>query len=989
MKLSNFVPLLVVLALSGCENSVEENVGALPNNNYSGVVASGNVRNVTVQAIGIDSNGQPQRNSAGEFFADKFVVDELGRFKGAIQGAYSGSLLLVASFNTQAIEVTCGVSSTEGGCLDADNMAVEFSQSYSLAPSQVRCAVALCKDALGQNVALGQWYAVADDFQMWAVVNQIQDGDTLAITPVTHLAAKLAFTEFVSDGVNCTDGEAGVCETSASINGMFSPQSIQEANDRVRQLFLMNKSFHVQTLPWSPYLDNAASDSILQVEQAKHGLLAATWQQFSFDRNENLKTTLDWWLASFINNEGQLLGDDAKVSLAKELDIKVLYENAQAIASENTADDGVSLAAQVLASVLAGGLTNNASAFKGVVYPNADEQVLFEEKIAAARALVEKVQTWISDLENKQYSSFFDEKDSTVMADDFELISQKWSAFQMQLAPTVQGLFRPMSEFVNYSLSCLPSAGNCATDYAFADQVTIDTEENSFVLSVNQDSDQFPKLSMQGVFEDTSVDGVIRKTFTFSKTLIVETQTGRAQLVVDADNIPSIAFSLVSDLAVGVQPDISAMTLAIPSLKVDAKDPVLGGYQDLSLVGENVAMTMVAVSDALFPEKPKHFNILTMEVPGKIQYGSGEALESMDFAVTLTSKNAFTFYTGADEDIFPDLDFTLDLAAFKQYSQFGEVDFSTSQLSGWLQPPSDIEVKKITDQTVLYVQESTYENLENGLKNILQLNQTQFSSGGYGALEYPGGISAWVIYKNSIDDTSQLARQCLKASGKWGCFDAQAVSSLGCGENYGEATSTVLNVFKYFQNKGCIDNVKIDGAGTYKIEYGAVDIVSNTAYPITFLKPVMLGLDSFNARIFTRFKDASNKKRPVAFLNILAQVLDEKNTSVGVSLTHDYIGFGGLDGLDLSGVVPYGAHTLWFAMGQQGDVLESDGTQSDALVYYIQDGSVTLSMKAFDRSAEHDEPLGYIRYSGSLVATIGKEGNLYVVRYVDDTWQLL
>jgi len=990
MKTLSLLPLLLGLSLGGCDNTENINIGGVANIHFSGTVAGGNAKNVIVQAVGINSNGQPNRDSNGEFVADVFVTDEQGHFEGIVQGAYGGSYLLVASFHGAEAQELCRIDELSGGCRDGDGNTFVSGQTITVPPTELNCPLADslggCKTDGGEAVSFNASYGVADDFQLWGVINQLEAGDVVSVTPLTHLAAKLALTEFVSDGLACTPA---TCDTSLFLNGMFTPQSIHEANSRVQQLFNIDSAFHVQTPFWSPLIGGTSSDTIKLVEQAKHGLLTLSWPMFAQQRNESLKATLDWWQASFIANEGQLLGEDTRAEALRELDLKSLYESAVAISNEQS-DDNVSTAASVFNAIiiepLFSNLLNTPTNFVGSDFPVAEGELLLDEKISQARDLVAKVQGWVADLENKEYASFFDEPNSTVMSDDFHTMSEKWALFQQQLAPDVQGLFRPMTEFVNYALSCVPSEESCDPSYIYKTSVSliaVEGEEAEFVLSLNQGNDQFPKLYMKGKFENASTEATLATGFTFTDTVVVETLLGKSTLLVTQSSAPKVTFSLATELVAGSNPDISAIDLLLPDLQVEAKDIGDEEFQDLIFLGENISLTMVAVSDALFPNKPKHFNIYKLEIPGKIQYGAGDSVESMDVGLTIISKNAFTFYTGADDDLFPDLDFNLDLDAFKQYSQFGTVDYSTSQLGGWLEPSSDIEIKKTTSETVQYVEQFNYDSLELELKNILQLNDTQFSSGGYGALEYPGGITAWVVWKDSINDTVEMARQCLKVSGKWGCRDPQVVSGLGCGDNYGETVTTVRKVFEYFQEEGCIANVNIDGAGIYEIEYGASAITTNTPYAITFSSPITLGLSSFNLRIFSRFLDINNDKRPVAFLNVLGQILDEEDITVSVSLTHNYQGFGSIAGLSYADLVPYGSQTLHFSMEQQG------GDGSDLLTYLILDGDVALSMVALDQSLENDAPIGYIRYAGSLVATIGKEGSLYVVRYVDGSWQLL
>ncbi len=993
MKFLMLIPLLFGMALTGCDNTVLSGVGGIPILSFSGSVA-GHAKNVQIQAIGIDSNGLLNRDEEGKLLGDVYVTDSEGNFEGMALGVYTSSYLLLAKYSVASTQITCSIPENNGNCVDGDGKVFTFGQVFTVPASQLRCDIADslggCRSAAGETVAFNDTYSITESFEMMAVVNQIEDNDVFTITPVTHLAAKLALTEFVSDGIDCDDT---ACDTSAFINGRVTSQSIHEANSRVQQLFSLSTAFHVQTPFWTPLSNPSTADSIQKIERAKHGLLVATWPLLSMQRGESLLATLTWWQNSFLNNAGQLLGEDSRIDDTKELDLKSLYAAALDISGTQT-DETVTVAASVFDAILKdlsfADLLDTATAFRGTDFPVAEGEQLLDEKVTLARDLVAKVQLWVADLEQKEYASFFDESGSTVMADNFNLMETRWDLFQKQLAPNVQGLFRPMTEFVHYALTCSVTVADCDTAYEYSDTVTLDStgEQTLFTLSVNQANDLFPKLLMSGSFQETSSAGVTSTTFVFKETLVVETALGKSQLIVSDSSTPSVLFALSTDLTAGTLPQISVIDLNLPELKVQAKDTT-DGYQELVYLGENITLTMVGVNDALFPSKPRHFNIHEMNLPGKIQYGSGDNADSIEFAITLISKNAFSFYTGADDELFQNLDFTLDTDAFKQFSQFGAVDYSSSKLAGFLQPSSDIEDKKITGETVEYVEEFSYANLDADLQGILGLTQAQFDFGGLGGLAYPGGKTAWVVWSESELDSGaglkegEMARQCLQVSGKWGCFDPQTVSSLGCGETYGVTQSTVRAVSEYFQANECIQNVNIDGAGIYAIGYGTAAITIETPYSLSFVKAVTLGFDSLNVRVLSRFKGDDNQAQPVAFLNVLGQALDEENISVSVSLTHNYQGIAGLDGLSFTDLAPLGDHTLWFAMGQQG------GTSSDELTYYLQDGDIALTMKAFDKALDNDQPVGLIRYAGSLVATISREGGVYVIRYINDTWQVL
>ncbi len=997
MKFLILIPLLFGMGLAGCENTVLNGVGGIPNISFTGKVA-GHAKNVQIQAVGIDSNGQPNRDSEGKLLGNIYVTDSDGQFEGLVQGAYTSAYLLVATYNEASTQVTCEIPSNVGSCSDGDGKAYTFGQTFTVPASLLRCDIADslggCRGGAGEAIAFNETYAISEGFEMWGGVNQIENNDILSITPVTHLSAKLALSEFVSDGLACDNSS---CDTSDYINGMLTAQSIHEANSRVQKLFSLSSSFHVQTPFWTPLASVSSADSIQQIEHNKHGLLVATWPLFSKQRDESLKDTLNWWLESFLSHSGQLLSADPVTDATKEFDLESLFASALNVSSIET-DSNLLTASKAFDGILNGAacsaLLANLTTCSGSDYPVVEGEQLLDEKVALARDLVAKVQLWVADLEDKNYTSFFDDAGSTVMTEEFHLMSEKLALFQLQLEPDVQGMFRPISEFVYYSLMCPTHQDNCDTTpgYEYKDNVVFDVETGVFTLNYDLGENLYPKLFMSGSFHDSSSDGVEATTFTFNETLKVETALGLSQVIVSSSSTPNILFGLSGTVTADGKPDVTTIDLSFPELNVQAKKAdAVGEYQDLAYVGENFKLTLVAVNDALI-EKPKHFNIFEMDIPGKIQYGVGDSAESIEFAVTLISKNAFSFYTGADDEIFPDLDFALDVEAFSQFSQFnplsetGSVDYTTSQLAGFLQPSSDIDVKKAMQITLEYVETFNYSALEGSLQTILNLNETQ-QFNGLGALEYPGGMTAWAIWTESGTSSVQMARQCLKVSGKWGCFDAQVVSSLGCGDTFGETQSSVRAIFEYFQANECIQNVTIDGAGIYDIDYNGTTIEPEVSYNLSFLKPITLGIDSLNVRVFTRFKDDDDSERPVAFFNVLGQILDEDNVSLSVSLTHNYLGNANLIGLSFTDLAPVGDHTLWFTMGKQG------GESSDELTYYVQDGSITLALKAFDKTFDNEDPVGFIRYAGSLVATISNEGSnenpVYVIRYSNDTWQLL
>ncbi|MGB3665945.1 MAG: hypothetical protein WA963_03200, partial [Bermanella sp.] len=229
--------------LLACSNSVDQ-IDGFPNIDITGVVLNGNVRDASVQVVGIDNYGQPQRNADGEIYADRFFTDANGRYNLAINGVATGSLLfIVKSYNEEGrkTQIRCAL---KDGCIDEDKVSVDY----------------------------GDWYDAPADFELWAVVNDAQSISNVHISPFTHLAANLAFNDFINE--NCSVSN---CEGVSASEGMFTPQSIHEANTRVKALFNSDSSIHAFLEPFSPFFTSGL-DTVSVVDGAKHGLLNLTWQ---------------------------------------------------------------------------------------------------------------------------------------------------------------------------------------------------------------------------------------------------------------------------------------------------------------------------------------------------------------------------------------------------------------------------------------------------------------------------------------------------------------------------------------------------------------------------------------------------------------------------------------------------------------------------------------------------------------------------------------
>jgi hypothetical protein len=345
---------------------------------------------------------------------------------------------------------------------------------------------------------------------------------------------------------------------------------------------------------------------------------------------------------------------------------------------------------------------------------------------------------------------------------------------------------------------------------------------------------------------------------------------------------------------------------------------------------------------------------------------------------------------------FPDLDFVWRASDIKKYAQFDSSGLDDAQLAGWLTLPSNVAMGETLTSTVTYNEVSQFSSLDTALKT--ELGSSSYNQFEFGELAYPGGATGLAIYKKNASD-AQMVKQCNESNGAWLCSSEVALAELGCESPFSQnskfkTNATVADAFLFLKNNvdangvGCIPQVKIVGRGVYTINYGNITaFTAGSDFDVTLDEPHYLGLSSFNIRLLSRFKDAQNNldETPV-LLNILGAFTDLDNVSIAFSVTHDFLGYGNTSSLGLLEVIPYGERTLWFAIGN------SSQADQNSVIYYILDDAVSLVMSGFDyRTGDsyHDAPLGYIRYAGSLMGTLRKEGGLYVVRYIDGSWQLL
>lgn len=991
-----FLSVVLCLFLVACDNSVTNNSGAIPPVEFTGSVWANNVRYAKVQFVGVDQYGQLNRKADGSFYGDNHCTDDNGLFSASIQGAYVGSLIAIASYHDGCQkEITPATNNTP---------AVTESRT-----TEIRCVLpGGCKDESGGDVSYGDWYAAPSDFEMWGGLSFVAGLEAFHVSPATHLAAKLAFSDFISDGSDCNPVDPNTCVGVDSKNTIFTPETISASNQRLKQFFLLNTGLHINVQSW--YQGIVAEDTVAETESAKHGLISMALQQFSTDRNESMMDTLDWWVESFLIHDGNFYNDattdypaqlDYKNILVKVADVADAYETDSNLGSSALSDAATAFASSPLA-----GSDKTLLSFTELEF---DQDT--KDRIIAAQTMVSKIQNWALNFENPpadgsggiQYSGFFDDAVATEILD----AESEWAKYNQTLSPVMKNLLRPIIKAAEYGLTCIrPGGCDGLHDFGGLTGVSFDSVSNqvninaSGNIELEGDTHSYSSLRLVGEFNSdlTQEEGV--KTFTFTE-VDIETAEGSIQLAQADGTLPTIVFWLNETLANGETPIVSRIVFSTPELLLVSSTTPQYQFKttefNVDLVGTRDQVSLVnGVSEF-------HYNILSSNISGKFSEQGNEAGDSMDMRFTLNSENALTYYS---PDRFPDIEINIDAASFKDYASFnGEASGFIENQGGWFALPSNITQAEVDTPQILSGNEAvTFYDRGNYadwgveydlLKELLNIDNS--ASAKLGTLQYPGGETALVIYKTDSTQATEVARQCNRVGEVWGCQAALQVSTLGCGTNFSQDTSTIIEAFNWLQSESCLSQVKIDGRGIYNIDYSGLggSFTDSQSFNVALDSAERLGIESFYFRLTSKFIDGAGEKRPTAMMILNGSAVDMENVTLGFSLTHGYIGGDSSSFIGVDGLIPYGDNSVWLAVGQSA-------ADQDALIYYIQDANVTFTVFGFDYGdvdsvsgenitydQDRDQPMASIRYDGQLLGTLRKEGDLYVIRYIDGSWQLL
>lgn len=911
--------IITLVFFAGCDNSTNINNGEPEPITIEGTVLGGHLDNAQLKIVGIDAYGQPQRNDFGEYFGEAETISN-GRFEAQFSGSYEGSLFLVALPPEEGTaRIRCIV---DGGCQNG-----------------------------ASTVVKGDWYDAPQDFELWAAVNDAQRlaGQSLHISLASHMAARLAFAQFVGDGT--TPCSSSSCAPDTWRNALMTPQTIHNSHSVVQRLLSLQSGFSVFVEPFDGLSSARIENSVIAGDQVRSGLANYSLLKRREDRNETLTQALDWIVEdSFLQNFGQLMERDTSDQL---WDLDTFYSDAIGFdAQSNSSIESTQASMSTQQSAL------NDDQLTSVVGEDYSEDLA--EKVLGAKTLMANTQSWIENMEYTaadRYSQFFGAEFAQEIVD----AENKWDEVKYLLGSNLKALFLPFVELMHYGLSCELGACDVSRLTVLSVDNVDDSQERKYAY--NQDG-----ISIEGEFTSPVDDSVRLKQFTLSDESTIDTSTGIVRFEEVDGASPTIGVILNED------DEAESISLTIPKMTVNAKTTA-----PRKIVAENIVVGLTGVKDVTLTNPEMRYNLANVSMPIDFVFGQDSAEEKLEARIDIESSNATAHYP---IEKWPDLDVVINKTAFKNYAVFESESSglaqSNSELAGFLNLPSDMtSLSEVLSASITYSETSDYSEVPTDIVNIFEIVQGDFS--GYAELEYFGDKTAVVILD---EGTGDVAARCVKSEGRWACADLISVSSLGCGTEFGSDSVDINTAMNFLRSQGCLDQVTIQGRGVYDIQY-AGDLMDGDSFDLKLNQPYYLGLQTLNATLTTRFKNGS-EERPIGLMTLRGAVLSPDEVSVGMSITDQYVPTA--NPLQL---FPVGERTLWIAVGgTPSDV------QRDAVIFYVQNDTTTIAINIFnygdsDIDPNQDEPLGFVRYAGELLGSISKEGDVYVIRYVDGSWQII
>jgi len=858
------------------------------------------------------------------------------------------------------------------------------------------------------SVAFGETYNPVTTPGWRAVAYSLANKERVRVTPLTDLAAQLAFAKVYSEASSDTQ-DGGWLDT-----GYYSAYSVEQSVSQVSRLFGITNIQTAEPADLTQLNDWRKANSVDAINSIRYGALLAAWQslELSYTPTSDLPTYASAVGADLVANDGQLFEMGGSQTLSLDDLYTLAKDNLAAISVSNATVQGF------VDSVISGFEADQAGFTADtltVVTPDTLAN-LFGTNYSDFTIGLQRTKAFVDIL--RDYQETFFESGYKAQIDSYtDQLKAIGEAHADDLDAIVLA-FRQTQElyvdcYLNGACPALDSGWTWLTDANY-DAATATLTLNGGAITVNYmvadvnltDADTTPTSSK-------AIDILIRGTY----------NEGDLRFIVDntyANDDPNDDISSSSGVRI-------YYTEAVSAPADSASNPILGyeiRWSDFSLYDvatiSSDAENEVTGSFRLFyrgvadPETSgsMHYNIDTVVLNGRISDVVGDDGDNDQNITTV-----FISASSANAD-----------------SYYGESEFAS--FNGFFNPTASTTYVKGQVETAVASYKLGNETL-NG-NDIEYLDYYVPSAESYRYRFYPTVYRADTSDIDKDGDIEELIpthylEQCLleNTGSAWSVVSCEPRQRLNAARDVQQAINDLWEI-------GVFARLDVPGRGAYFIEWpvnapdenGCLTLADLSTDEVSFdgelYDPEVLGLTTarFTSEVVLEYDGRTSTSEPRTVLDVLVSAPTADSIDVTAALSHDYssltlndvyLGAGSrLDRL----LVNYNTQS---AFGEDGSVAIykdgvsltlDDGTTSSVdseltayanLDYQLgsepyryvldQEGNydrcVTSNVAEYGETRNLDDAVFYLNFRDVVYGRIAKESGVWIIRYIDGSWESL
>ncbi|MFP6791518.1 MAG: hypothetical protein VB954_16225 [Thalassolituus sp.] len=835
------------------------------------------------------------------------------------------------------------------------------------------------------------------DYQIRAAVGESLEAMRVNINWITDLASSLATTVYIdANGDNATDTEK---------TGFYSEYSIEIANLHVSEMFGISDIISATPIsPASLAFETTLASSMLE-EGIMYGAYVAAVQKLAVDRDIDYYAVVNLVLEEFLLNQGQIF---QKNTASSEVSLYELTEAAADILDANIAYlESVNTIVPAEADRASTLLRNRAASF--IDGELTAVQIDVPESLASWQTSLEKSKTFITDL-NKRFLNFKGDNPNEVSfidggyADSLELYYDGYTNVYNAISPQLDAVLQDVRDGISYYLDCLNSSTTCASSTTTNGRSLVYSASDKTVSISGTLTLSYDALDTGSIVENSITTYLAFDVYTEGFLALNATATTDATNVtfdtstnsIDVEERPH--FRLIYNSHYEVPPAFSTdeaggIDVAWPSVKLNVA--INDEPHEVEVLFET---SLFGVSDPYDSAVEVHYNPTAVvfwlrssgEDLGEISNSTGGTSTLQNYTSLImeaSTVNGNVYYADSKWPEFSNLFIKRpESALVTNVSDLATFYRSTEQVT------TDTGA---TDST----SDDTVETAE-----YIDIAIAGGSIGRYRIFPYNASLDASNLQICTMSDTA----------------DITAREELACGSITRVGGITNLDDFLQLQFEGgVLDYHEVAAQGGYKITLPtdadgllipfAEDV--EVAFDGVLENTYQLGIGALYLTATANYvTDVENRELTPTILDtsLIRKVKDYFEVTTVFGYDYDYIlsnipTGANAQSFNISYLVEYSeTSNVNIEVGslvvlRSGVTLfgaaESIGLLSTSRVEYSV-GDTNNACGAYNRdelvSGDDCEAVAYLRYRGSLMATIREERpGVYIVRYVDGTWIML